>query len=402
LGHLISIIKIFLQAAILSDDEKNLLTLIVSSSTSPFKKQSALPGQAHGNQSYGHENTSSNQSASGDGTHSDKETSSVNTARFGNSFHSATPPAIGQTAQGEQEGRSDHGGTAEPADNHSQTSFSGNQRTAGAVPARRGANQHDGPTGGSKVVSSTNAQVDDFPKLLEQMRQRGIAKTILSSVDFGSFVRKLLQIVQASTCVFSKLNLNESAAPAQQPTALGKPDQSSGGEDSVPQLVQNSLDLLLPCLLWDPQILMGQLYQYEHFEKLLIQGLIHNKSEKIRKSIEQTFKTLCYHIQGQQAKDAKNMESVHHQSQAAEAEGTCLQDDDGSKPSGKAMHDASLKEHDLNPKLFLLKILIRNLPKGTVRGKVKNMESQYFDEYFNLLSSLIKICQDKFQSDDEQ
>jgi len=38
LGHLISIIKIFLQAAILSDDEKNLLTLIASSSTSPFKK----------------------------------------------------------------------------------------------------------------------------------------------------------------------------------------------------------------------------------------------------------------------------------------------------------------------------------------------------------------------------
>lgn len=193
LGHLISIIKIFLQAAILSDDEKNLLTLIVSSSTSPFKKQSALPGQAHGNQSYGHENTSSNQSASGGETHSDKDTSSVNTARFGNSFTSTTPPAIGQTAQGEQDGRSDHGGTAEPADNHSQTSFSGNQRTAGAVPARRGATQHDAP--GSKVVSSTNAQVDDFPKLLEQMRQRGIAKTILASVDFGSFVRKLLQIV---------------------------------------------------------------------------------------------------------------------------------------------------------------------------------------------------------------
>lgn len=144
---------------------------------------------------------------------------------------------------------------------------------------------------------------------------------------------------------------------------------------------------------------MGQLYQYEHFEKLLIQGLIHNKSEKIRKSIEQTFRTLCYHIQGQQAKDAKIMESI--QPKPAEAEGTCLQDDDDGKAS-QNVHDASLKEHDLNPKLFLLKILIKNLPKGTVRGKVKNMENQYFDEYFNLLSSLIKICQDKFQSDDEQ
>lgn len=38
LGHLIGIIKIFLQAAILSNDEKGLLHLIASSSTSPFKK----------------------------------------------------------------------------------------------------------------------------------------------------------------------------------------------------------------------------------------------------------------------------------------------------------------------------------------------------------------------------
>ena len=74
-------------------------------------------------------------------------------------------------------------------------------------------------------------------------------------------------------------------------------------------LVQNSLDLLLPCLLWDPQVLMSQLYRYEHFERLLISGLINSKSEKIRKSIEQNFKTLCYHIEGQQAKDAKNAES---------------------------------------------------------------------------------------------
>lgn len=57
-----------------------------------------------------------------------------------------------------------------------------------------------------------------------------------------------------------------------------------------------------------------------------------------------------------------------------------------------------MKEHDLNPKLFLLKILIKNLPKGTVRGKVRNMENQFFDEYFNLLSSLIKLCKDEFSS----
>lgn len=282
--------------------------MIASSSTSPFKKQGALPGQSHGNQSYGPENCASNQSASGGETHSDKDTSSVNTPKFANSFTSTTPPALGQNPQGDQDGRSDQGGATEPGDNHSQASFSLNARAAGAVPAKRTSAQHDGT--GAKAGGSISTQVDDFPKLIEQMSQKGIAKTILASVDFGSFVRKLLQIVQASTCVFSKLDLSEEAPAAQGGPAQAKPDQGNLQQDSVPLLVQNSLDLLLPCLLWDPQVLMSQLYKYEHFERLLISGLINSKSEKIRKSIEQNFRTLCDHIQDQQAKDAKNAAST--------------------------------------------------------------------------------------------
>lgn len=42
LGYLISIIKIFIQAALLTADEDKLLTLIVQSSTSPFRKPKTM------------------------------------------------------------------------------------------------------------------------------------------------------------------------------------------------------------------------------------------------------------------------------------------------------------------------------------------------------------------------
>jgi len=125
-----------------------------------------------------------------------------------------------------------------------------NTRTAGATHAKRAGVQHEGA--GAKAARSTSTQVDDFPKLIEQMSQRGIAKSILANVDFGSFVRKLLQIVQTSTCVFSNLDLTDATSASPGVSAQERQDQSSLRQDSVPLLVQNSLDLLLPCLLWDP------------------------------------------------------------------------------------------------------------------------------------------------------
>lgn len=83
----------------LSNDEKDLLTLIASSNTSPFKKQAALQGQAHGSQSYGQEHNSSSaeQNSEKDGN------SSVNTPKFANSFTSATPPlAMNPQGEGDQ------------------------------------------------------------------------------------------------------------------------------------------------------------------------------------------------------------------------------------------------------------------------------------------------------------
>lgn len=54
-----------------------------------------------------------------------------------------------------------------------------------------------------------------------------------------------------------------------------------------------------------------------------------------------------------------------------------------------------------DPKLFILKILMGNLPKSVVKGKLRNMENEFFEEYFGLLSSLIKISKDYFFIDNQ-
>jgi hypothetical protein len=46
--------------------------------------------------------------------------------------------------------------------------------------------------------------------------------------------------------------------------------------DVVASLVQNSLDLLLPCIVWRPQLLLKEIYSFENLESLLIRTLMHN------------------------------------------------------------------------------------------------------------------------------
>jgi hypothetical protein len=38
---------------------------------------------------------------------------------------------------------------------------------------------------------------------------------------------------------------------------------------------------------------MNNLFAFSELEKLLVQGIVKNKNEKIRKSVESTFKVLC-------------------------------------------------------------------------------------------------------------
>jgi hypothetical protein len=81
--------------------------------------------------------------------------------------------------------------------------------------------------------------------------------------------------------------------------------------------------------------------------------LIQNKNEKIRKSIDQTFRVLCNHVEQQKLE---------------------------------------------SPKLFILKALIKNLP---IIQKHSIVENEFYEEYFGLISQLIKLCQPHFFIDEK-
>lgn len=214
--------------------------------------------------------------------------------------------------------------------------------------------------------------MDDFPKLIEQMSHKGLAKNILENVvDFASLNKKLLMIVHTATCIFKNVG-----ASVKKDDKLPLKDKNTNIHETVPLLVQNCLDLLLPCLLWDPSINMDQLYNFVHLEQLLIIGLIKSKNEKIRRSIEQTFKVLCNYI------EEKNAKLEGHK------------EDKMSSLIGEPCKASLLTE--ANPKLFILQILLKNLPQSKSKGRLRNMENEYFEEYFNLISSLIKLCQSSF------
>jgi hypothetical protein len=64
--------------------------------------------------------------------------------------------------------------------------------------------------------------------------------------------------------------------------------------------------------------------------------------------------------------------------------------------------EAALVNSYQSPKLFILKNLVNMLPKSIVKGKLRNMENEFFDEYFGLLSSLIKISKEYLLKDDSR
>ena len=96
----------------------------------------------------------------------------------------------------------------------------------------------------------------------------GFAKNLLDKViNFNALISKLLYIIQKSTQVCDS--------------------------KEVSSLVQNSLDLLLPCVVWKPNQLLKEIYEFEHLESLLINTLMFSSNENVRRSLEKTFKTIC-------------------------------------------------------------------------------------------------------------
>lgn len=96
----------------------------------------------------------------------------------------------------------------------------------------------------------------------------GLAQNILDKiVNFNELISKLLNIIYKSVMFCDSADAS--------------------------QLVQNSLDLLLPCVVWRPNLLLKEIYEFEHLETLLIRTLMFNPNENVRKSLERTFNVIC-------------------------------------------------------------------------------------------------------------
>lgn len=109
---------------------------------------------------------------------------------------------------------------------------------------------------------------------------------------------------------------------------------------------------MLPCLIWQPELLLREIYEFEHLEQLLVRALTHSKDENARKAVERTFRLICTH------KMQKEMVVT--------------------TPSYLA------------PKVHIAKILLKNLP-----GQASPSE-QHYEEFFNLITSIIRACGDNF------
>jgi hypothetical protein len=72
-----------------------------------------------------------------------------------------------------------------------------------------------------------------------------------------------------------------------------------GGDDAsqdFSELLQHSMDLMLPCIVWKPELLLRQVYEFEHLELTLVRALMFNHNENIRKTVERTFQEICIRL----------------------------------------------------------------------------------------------------------
>ena len=113
---------------------------------------------------------------------------------------------------------------------------------------------------------------------------------------------------------------------------------------------------------------MKEIYEFENLESLLIRTLLKNSNENVRKSIERTFKIIC------------NEDAVNQSKYVPKDE---LMNDDSSL--NKAAEELQGKL-PISPKVYILKILLLNLPDT-------NEKTDYCEEFFNLITYLMKQCQ---------
>jgi hypothetical protein len=154
-------------------------------------------------------------------------------------------------------------------------------------------------------------------KLVDQMKAEGRAANVLEHVvDFQDLISKLLHIVYSIVVHWGGENASQ----------------------DFTELFQHCMDLILPCVVWKPELLLRQLYEFPHLELIIVKSLMFNQNDQIRKTVERTFQVICKSLPV-----VENMES---------------------------------------PKQHILKLLLRNFPDM----------GDCCEEYFNLTSLLIREC----------
>lgn len=172
-----------------------------------------------------------------------------------------------------------------------------------------------------------------------------VANRIITNVDISKLAHKLMTIIYYAT---KTVDVNDK---------------------NVNILIDSCFDLLLPLVISYPDLLIPTMYKFNNFESFIVLCLKFKGEESVRKTVSNTFKNICnnYYVNSQYSKE--------------QFQSNYLQSVEESKGFDSNMVKPSVPYED--PKIFFLKVLIKNLPTG---GK----KSDKCEELFNLLNILIK------------
>lgn len=114
--------------------------------------------------------------------------------------------------------------------------------------------------------------MDDFQKLIDQV-VGNVSSNLMQNVKFEKLIVKLLNIIHYAVRVndLSDKNINI--------------------------LIDSCFDLVLPCIINNPDDLIPVMYGFNNFENFIISTLRFKGEESVRKTVSSTFKLICNNYQ---------------------------------------------------------------------------------------------------------
>lgn len=158
----------------------------------------------------------------------------------------------------------------------------------------------------------SNLIEQEFPNLIRKM-SGGAADRMIEEINFSNLIIKLIELIEENI-------------------------QNSHESEAV-TLIESALDLLLPIIIYKPNLL-PELYQKENFRQLIITSLLRTENSVIRESMKLTLSTISETIK-------------------------------------------SLPNDIELPRTFLLRSLIEKLPKDN---------NDICDEFFELFAKILELC----------